>query len=197
MKNPVKGIANQASRGLNQNRQQRPTSNKRNLQSDITEPLVHELVVVGTGDNYKPYKGKEPIKRVENVFGGEDPDHPDHFGEKLNKFKENQIKYSERKENNYVFHCVTHTGENLIMRSRQERLDKNVKNKNKYNYKFNKRPAVPPKPTIRNRPKTALSNQSSQRKTKGPNDSLRPTNPSWNNFMNRVKASNARQEGKK
>lgn len=191
MKNFVRGLANQAKRGLSKNTKPRPAPKSNVRVRQKGEPLVHELVVVGTEKKYKPYEGIQPLKRVENVFGGMDPDHPEYTGDKLNKLKQEQLKYAERKEGNYVFHCVTHTGENKIKKANQmrkpggyNRFVKNVKGG------LNNRLANSgQRGSGYNRPRTAQSNP------RGGSSSR--ANPSWNNFMNRVRASNSRQSGRK
>lgn len=71
-----------------------------------TAPLEHEIITIGTEEPYKPYEGRQPLRRDDHIFGGFDPNDPNYSKEGLEKWKKEQISMNERNEGNYVFHVI-------------------------------------------------------------------------------------------
>lgn len=66
--------------------------------------LIHPVVTYGTKDKFKPYVGRQPIQRVEHVFGGLDPKDQEYSNANYSKWKTKQLTTNERNEGNFRFH---------------------------------------------------------------------------------------------
>lgn len=79
---------------------------QRSAQEGSQQPreLHHPVITVGTTDKFKPYVGRQPIQRVEHVFGGLDPNSKEYSQVNYSKWKTKQLTTNERNEGNFRFH---------------------------------------------------------------------------------------------